>query len=117
MDDPRYIIQDNRNYAKALLLLGQDDPVTHTSVVTCDAAATINRCLDIAEKYLAGYEAAMRIVKSTYPEKFDGSYFICGALGSIDENDLPDKLMICPAYGCDWSQIYEKSEKTTGPQW
>jgi len=67
--------------------------------------------------YKNGYEAAMRIVKSTYADKFPNSYFIHGDLGEVDENGLPDKIMIVPAYGVDWFQIYQKTDETHGPEW
>ena len=50
-------------------------------------------------------------------EKFGDIYFICGEGGEKDKNNLPDKIHICPAYGCDWFQIYTKTEKTFGPEW
>ena len=69
------------------------------------------------EKSKAGYEAAMRIIKSTYPDKFPDTYFICGEGGEKDKNNLPDKIYVCPAYGVDWFQIYERTGTTVGPEW
>lgn len=71
----------------------------------------------MTKKYKDGYDAAMRIVKSTYPDKFPDNYFICGEAGTKDDNNLPDRIYICPAYGCDWFQVYEKTDKTFGPEW
>jgi hypothetical protein len=50
-------------------------------------------------------------------EKLGGIYFICGEAGTKDDNNLPDRIHICPAYGCDWFQVYEKTDKTFGPEW
>ena len=50
-------------------------------------------------------------------EKLGGIYFICGEGGSKDENNLPDTIHICPAYGVDWFQVYKKTEKVWGPEW
>jgi len=50
-------------------------------------------------------------------DKLGNIYFICGELGQKDANNLPDKLMICPAYGVDWFQVYEKTDVTSGPEW
>jgi hypothetical protein len=50
-------------------------------------------------------------------EKFGDIYFICGEGGEKDQNNLPDKIHICPAYGCDWFQIYEKTKETFGPEY
>jgi hypothetical protein len=71
----------------------------------------------MTQKYKAALDAAMRIVRSTYPDKFPDSYFICGELGEKDVNKMPQKIMVCPAYGCDFSYIYERTETTTGPEW
>lgn len=50
-------------------------------------------------------------------EKFGDIYFISGEGGDKDRNGLPDRIHICPAYGCDWFQVYEKSDKTCGTEW
>jgi hypothetical protein len=67
--------------------------------------------------YKAAYEAAMRIIKSTYPDKFPDNYFIHGQSGSVDENGLPEKLWIVPAYGVDWFQVYVKTNEVVGSEW
>lgn len=46
-------------------------------------------------------------------EKLSGVYFICGHTGSLDRNGLPDNILVCPAYGADWAQVYQKTERTT----
>lgn len=50
-------------------------------------------------------------------EKFGDIYFICGEGGEKDRNNLPQQIHICPAYGVDWFQVYEKTDKTYGPEW
>jgi hypothetical protein len=50
-------------------------------------------------------------------EKLGDIYFICGEGGEKDKNGLPDRIYICPAYGVDWFQIYEKSQSAVGPEW
>lgn len=50
-------------------------------------------------------------------EKVGNIYFICGEGGQKDKNNLPDKIHICPAYGVDWFQIYERTDKTFGPEY
>lgn len=45
-------------------------------------------------------------------EKLGDIYFICGSSGTKDNNGLPDALWVCPAYGCDWFQVYKKTELT-----
>ena len=50
-------------------------------------------------------------------EKLGEIYFICGEGGEKDKNNLPERIHICPAYGCDWFQIYERTDKTFGPEY
>lgn len=47
-------------------------------------------------------------------EKLGDIYFICGACGEKDDNGLPDRILVCPAYGCAWFQVYEKTDITGG---
>jgi hypothetical protein len=50
-------------------------------------------------------------------EKLGGIYFICGEGGEKDQNNLPKQIHVCPAYGVDWFQIYERADKTFGPEY
>jgi len=50
-------------------------------------------------------------------EKLGDIYFICGEGGEKDQNNLPERIHICPAYGVDWFQIYERTDKSFGPEW
>lgn len=45
------------------------------------------------------------------------NYFISGEGGTKDTNGLPERLLLCPAYGCDWVQVYERTDVTAGPEW
>jgi hypothetical protein len=86
--------------------------------------AEIESCKEIVrnenamtEKYKTGYDAAMRIIRSTYPDKFPDNYFISGESGEKDENGLPKQIHICPAYGVDWFMLYERRDITWGPEY
>ena len=50
-------------------------------------------------------------------DKVGNVYFICGEGGEKDKIGLPERIYICPAYGVDWFQIYEKSQSAVGPEW
>jgi hypothetical protein len=50
-------------------------------------------------------------------EKLGNIFFICGESGEKDINDLPKQIHICPAYGVDWFQVYERTNNTWGPEW
>jgi len=57
------------------------------------------------------------ILRRLTPDKFPDTYFIHSGLGEKDKNGMPEKLLVCPAYGLDFSYVYERTEKTTGPEW
>ena len=64
----------------------------------------------------------LRVLKSIIKhdilvDKLDNVYFICGEGGEKDQNNLPKQIHVCPAYGVDWFQIYERSDKTFGPEY
>jgi hypothetical protein len=44
-------------------------------------------------------------------------FFICGEGGEKDKNGLPKQIHVAPAYGVDWFQIYERTDKTFGPEY
>lgn len=75
-----------------------------------DKETEIERLQDIVSRMA-------KIYKHLNPENHPGVYFIHGSLGTHDDNGMPEKLMVVPAYGCDFSYIYERTEKTTGPEW
>jgi hypothetical protein len=62
------------------------------------------------------YERERTRFKHSKPE-FTGAYFISGEQDNKDNNMLPEYITICPAYGCDWSQHYVRTDKTSGPEW
>jgi hypothetical protein len=57
------------------------------------------------------------ILRRLDAEKFPGTYFIHSGLGETDANGMPERLMIVPTYGADFSYIYQRTDKTTGPEW
>jgi len=57
------------------------------------------------------------ILRRLMPDKFPNTYFIHGELGEKDQNGMPEKIMVVPAHGVDFSYIYTREEKTVGPEW
>lgn len=47
----------------------------------------------------------------TNPE-ISGSYYLTGGIGEIDSNYMPQFVTVCPAYGCAWDIVYEKTDRT-----
>lgn len=62
-------------------------------------------------KGLEIYERERIRFKHAKPE-MTGEFFIAGYHGSKNDNMLPQYIEICPAYGCAWVQVYERSHKT-----
>jgi len=66
------------------------------------------------EKLLKGieiYERERIRFMHSKPE-ITGKFFIGGYHGSNNDNMLPEYIEICPAYGCAWTQVYERSSRT-----
>lgn len=63
------------------------------------------------QKSLEIYERERSRFRHAKPE-MTGTYFLAGGLGLKDENQMPQFVEIVPAYGCGWSQLYEKTDKT-----
>jgi hypothetical protein len=59
------------------------------------------------------YKSYIHIMAPHIPD----TYFICGELGAKDNNNMPDKLMVCPAYGLDFFYVYEYTGETAGSEW
>lgn len=72
-----------------------------------DAADELEAQLDLIAKQ-------QKIIRRIYVEHFPDTYFVCGESGSKDQNGLPDRIEVCPAYGVDWSQIYERTDRQIG---
>jgi hypothetical protein len=62
-------------------------------------------------KALEVYERERNRYKHAKPE-ITGVYFLAGGYGDKDDNYLPQFVEIVPAYGCGWSQVYEKTDRT-----
>ena len=57
------------------------------------------------------------ILRRMAPDRFPDTYFIHSGLGEKDQNGMPKKLLVCPAYGVDFTYVYEYNNKITGPEW
>ena len=51
------------------------------------------------------------MLRRLFPDKYDGFYFICGEIGSKDNNGLPDHILVCPAFGSDCIETYSRKVK------
>ena len=67
----------------------------------------------LLRKKVEKYETILRHAMS---EK-TGVFFICGEAGEKDSMGLPEKIMVCPAYGLDGFASYRKDRDYTAPGW
>ena len=72
-----------------------------------EAAAEIERLKEKCDRQ------AM-VIRRIYPENFPDTWFVGGELGEKDQNGLPKFIEVCPAYGVDWTQVYERTDRTIG---
>ena len=54
------------------------------------------------------------ILRRFSPENYPDTFFIAGFIGEKDQNGLPKYIEVCPAYGVDWTHIYERTDRTIG---
>lgn len=64
----------------------------------------------------AHLKVVSKFLEHQYAEK-NGQYFICGEGGEKNETQLPKYVYICPTFGLDWFQVYERTDRTVGPEW
>ena len=57
------------------------------------------------------------MVRHLSAEKLEGVFFICGEGGEKDAMGLPEKIMVCPAYGLDGFAIYTKTSNYSAPEY
>ena len=62
-------------------------------------------------KLLDLYKRERDRFKHNKPE-MTGEYFLSGGHGLKDDNQMPQFVEICPAYGCGWDMIYEDTGRT-----
>ena len=72
-------------------------------------------CLDLAKAREKDIRTTQILCKA-FPEK-SGHFFICGEAGEKDSMGLPEKIMVCPAYGLDGFATYVKDQNYSSPGW
>ena len=77
----------------------------------------MNLELETYEGELAQLRRVHKMVRHLSAEKLEGVFFICGEAGEKDEMGLPEKIMVCPAYGLDGFAIYTKTSGYSAPEY
>jgi len=71
---------------------------------------------EITDEEYELFEKLKTIWMHSVPEK-SGTYFICGEAGDKDASGLPEKIMVCPAYGSDGFAVYTKTTEYSAPSY
>jgi hypothetical protein len=79
-----------------------------------DEAYLSRQAADEIEELTKLLERQQTIIRRIYAEQLPDTWFVCGELGEKDQNNLPKYIEVCPAYGADWSQVYERTDRTIG---
>lgn len=77
----------------------------------------VKKAIDEIERLVKKCDTQAMILRRLTPDKYPDTLFIHALIGERDFNNMPEKLLVVPAYGCDFSYVYERTEKTTGPEW
>jgi hypothetical protein len=77
----------------------------------CDENMELHRRIKTLEKALEIYQRERDRFKHAKPE-MTGAYFLAGGHGPKDDNQMPQFVEICPAYGAGWVMIYEDTGRT-----
>jgi hypothetical protein len=72
-------------------------------------ADLLEEAADDRDRLQAKCDKQAMILRHLFPDRNEGVYFICGEGGEKDRNGLPQRIYVCPAYGCDFWETYEKS--------
>lgn len=109
-------LEENRDWYRDQVVWGYHEEDTPKYYQGSDGENEI--CSPVTAKEVNGFLKALDVYgrerqrfQHTYPE-ITGQFFLTGGHGDKDDNMLPQFVTICPAYGCAWEQVYEKTERT-----
>jgi hypothetical protein len=84
-------------------LIGTDELLDRIKMLEAENEK-LRKALDIYQRERDRYKHAT-------PE-MSGLYFLTGGHGPKDDNQMPQFVEICPAYGAGWVMIYEDTGRT-----
>ena len=78
---------------------------------------TIGKAIQEVKRLRNKCDMQANILRRLTPDKHPDTLFIHAVLGERDSNNMPERLLVVPAYGVDFSYIYQRTDETTGPEW
>jgi len=90
---------------------GGEDKAYWANVYNAEHCRETIKEIEKLRKALDVYERERERFRHAKPE-ITGEYFLTGGHGERDANQLPQYVRICPAYGCAFEVVYEKTDRT-----
>lgn len=72
------------------------------------------RSRDELERLVEKCDRQAMVIRRMYVEYYPDQWFAWNGFGEKDRNNLPKYIEVVPAYGVDWTQIYERTDRTIG---
>jgi hypothetical protein len=69
-------------------------------------------CRNELERLVDKCDKQAMILRRIYVEHYPDTWYVANGYGETDQNNLPQYIEVVPAWGVDWSQIYERTERT-----
>lgn len=71
-------------------------------------------CRNELERLATKCDKQAMVIRRVYVDDWPNQWFAWHGYGPKDENGLPQYIEVVPAYGVDWTQVYEKINLTIG---
>lgn len=72
------------------------------------------RARDEIERLVTKCDKQTYVIRRIYVEEWPDHWFAWHGYGERDQNNLPKYIEVVPAYGVDWTQVYERTDRTIG---
>lgn len=72
------------------------------------------RARDEIERLMNKCDKQAMVIRRVYVEEWPDTWFAWHGYGEVDQNNLPKYIEVVPAYGVDWTQVYERTDRTIG---
>lgn len=71
-------------------------------------------CRNELERLAEKCDKQAMVIRRIYVDQFPNTWFAWHGYGPRDQNGLPQYIEVVPAYGVDWTQVYEKTDRSIG---
>jgi hypothetical protein len=95
------------------------EPLKFTDLGSFEEFATMemDRLQKEVERLQKKCDMQAMILRRLTPDQHPNTLFISGILGALDHNNMPKKICVVPAYGVDFSYVYEYNGTNIVQEW